>query len=191
MSTPFLILGLPRSRTAWLANFLTFGNIECEHELSSLRQSPEEMMSHLTDGLPDAPPYYRGAADTYAVMWIDELMDIEPDCPVVTIRRPIEEVEISLGRVGIRGVRKGLEEANSELDRVSRMRNCLSVRYADLDSPATARALQAFVAPGEPFDVRRWQMLDGMNIQITPYRFQELARRAERMLEKQRDSVIT
>jgi len=28
----FLILGLPRSRTAWLANFLTYGDIACSHE---------------------------------------------------------------------------------------------------------------------------------------------------------------
>jgi hypothetical protein len=28
----FLVLGLPRSRTAWLANFLTYGDITCTHE---------------------------------------------------------------------------------------------------------------------------------------------------------------
>lgn len=28
----FLVLGLPRSRTAWLANFLTYGDITCSHE---------------------------------------------------------------------------------------------------------------------------------------------------------------
>jgi len=28
----FLILGLPRSRTGWLANFLTYGDITCSHE---------------------------------------------------------------------------------------------------------------------------------------------------------------
>jgi len=28
----FLVLGLPRSRTAWLSNFLTYGDISCTHE---------------------------------------------------------------------------------------------------------------------------------------------------------------
>ena len=28
----FLILGLPRSRTAWLANFMTSDGIQCSHE---------------------------------------------------------------------------------------------------------------------------------------------------------------
>jgi len=28
----FLVLGLPRSRTAWLANFLTYSDITCSHE---------------------------------------------------------------------------------------------------------------------------------------------------------------
>lgn len=28
----FLVLGLPRSRTAWLANFLTYDDITCTHE---------------------------------------------------------------------------------------------------------------------------------------------------------------
>jgi hypothetical protein len=32
MSNNFLVLGLPRSRTAWLANFLTYGDITCTHE---------------------------------------------------------------------------------------------------------------------------------------------------------------
>jgi len=28
----FLVLGLPRSRTAWLSNFLTYGDVTCTHE---------------------------------------------------------------------------------------------------------------------------------------------------------------
>jgi len=32
MSNNFLVLGLPRSRTAWLSNFLTYGDVTCTHE---------------------------------------------------------------------------------------------------------------------------------------------------------------
>src|SRR5580700_9385789 len=44
---PFIIMGLPRSRTAWLAAFLTDGDVHCHHELMRMCQTPSEYPAKL------------------------------------------------------------------------------------------------------------------------------------------------
>src|SRR5581483_3193569 len=57
---PFLIVGLPRSRTAWLAAFLTGGEVHCHHEL--LRQCkqwidyPQKLLATPAPIVGDADP---------------------------------------------------------------------------------------------------------------------------------------
>jgi hypothetical protein len=50
----FLILGLPRSRTAWLANFLTYDGLFCYHEGTNGCRSLEEYKNKLTPGRGDS-----------------------------------------------------------------------------------------------------------------------------------------
>ena len=47
MASPFLITGLPRSRTHWLANFMDTGQVNCFHDLSRSVASVEDYFSRI------------------------------------------------------------------------------------------------------------------------------------------------
>lgn len=50
----FLILGLPRSRTAWLANFLCYDGLTCTHEGLNGCNTIEEYRNKFVDNMGDA-----------------------------------------------------------------------------------------------------------------------------------------
>ena len=61
----FMILGTPRSRTAWLAKLLSFGGVECIHEPSIDFKSLDDLQTFLQR--PDT-----GAADSLmTLLWRD------------------------------------------------------------------------------------------------------------------------
>lgn len=165
--TPFLILGYPRSRTAWLANFLSYGNIACGHEMLSECRFPD----HLPHCISELGAEFCGTADTFASFWYDQLRVLMPGAAVVVVRRHLSDVKASLISCGhpshsLDILEDGLQQAESD--------GALKVSYEDLDSQVACRAIQQHVAPGEPFDVRRYRMLRGMNVQVTPARWREL-----------------
>lgn len=85
----YLITGLPRSRTAWLANYLTVGSSFCYHEglkdcfdIGDLRMMKK------------AP--YTGNSDSSAVFFIDEMKALFPNMKIVVIDRNYQDVLNSL-----------------------------------------------------------------------------------------------
>ncbi len=171
----FLVVGYPRSRTAWLANWLCHGGVHCGHELLARCVTPEEYLhERFVDSGRNCA--FSGSAETAAALWMPQLAALLRGAPIVLVSRPEAEVARSLERLGLDGdvrwAREGLEYAR-------RLPQTLEVRFADLDSEATARAILAHVAPGEPLDWPRWRMLREFNVQITPRRMEQLGRNAE------------
>lgn len=78
----FLILALPRSGSAWLANFLSYGDVFCRHE--PLAEGPIKLEQH-------AP--ISGAIDTAAWMWPNKLPAV---CRLYALRREPRRVSRSL-----------------------------------------------------------------------------------------------
>ena len=52
--TNFMILGLPRSRTAWLANFMTYNDFFCMHEGMRGCKTVDEYLKQFTSGVGDS-----------------------------------------------------------------------------------------------------------------------------------------
>lgn len=75
----FFVIGLPRSRTAWFANFLTYEDHFCFHEGMSGCHSVDEYLKKLGDD---------GDAST-ALMLLD-MNEQFPEAPKVIIHRNIE-----------------------------------------------------------------------------------------------------
>jgi hypothetical protein len=50
----FLILSLPRSRTAWLANFLTYDDLQCSHEGIGNYETLDEYNASLLNNMGDS-----------------------------------------------------------------------------------------------------------------------------------------
>ncbi len=173
MSLPFLICGLPRSRTAWLANFLYYGNSSCLHELMS-----KQTVSGLFHCLTKDGTKFSGNSDTAQTLFMEDILRLMPDAPIVVVKRDSEDVLRSLHALGIHLGRNCMEPLVGALSATEKLPNTLAVRYEDLSSEATLRAIQSHCCPGEPFNRERTSMLIDTNIQITTSRWAYLFERA-------------
>jgi len=91
---PFFITGLPRSRTAWMAAFLTGGDVLCHHELMKFCPTRECFYQAFRH-----PKVRIGNSDSG--LPLTEFQRVFPDAPTVIIERDIEDVYRSLHDIGI------------------------------------------------------------------------------------------
>ena len=163
-SDPFVIFALPRSRTAWLSHFLSYGGWLCGHDEAR----------HMR-GLGDVKAWFAqpntGTVETAIAHWWRLLPSLAPHAKVVVIRRPVAEVVDSLMRIpGCQFNRALIASAMTRLDRkleqiATRIPGALSVGYADLDSEEVCAQIFEHCLPYE-HDSARWQALAPINIQI-------------------------
>lgn len=141
----FAVFGLPRSGTAWIANWLTTDSTLCRHD-------------PFADGLPETWAFdhrKRGVACTGGYLfpqWVDSLQ-----CPIAVIERDVNDCEASSNEIGFHGV----EPLARWLAQVKARR----WRFEDLWREESACELQAFLLPDLPFDVVRYRQLKQMNVQ--------------------------
>jgi hypothetical protein len=130
---PFLILGLPRSRTAWLSRFLGYAPWSCGHEEARYLRAPADVRAWLRQP-------YTGSAETALARWWPLIHRFAPDARIVVVRRPIAEVVDSLDRLGLgfdrSRLRAFVERDARALDRAERHLAPLSVTFANLESEA-------------------------------------------------------
>jgi len=169
----FLIMGLPRSRTAWLSVALTYKNSHCLHEPLLGCMS----VSELTTKFDDIDADIVGGADTGAVFFLDAIIKEMPFIKIVVIDRKIEDCESSSRRMGFDSV--DLRELRLALDEASQRMNTLVVDYDKLSDPSTGRKIWQHCIGGE-FPEKRWTDLARFNIQLmTRQFFQELGLQKE------------
>lgn len=172
MNGHFLILGYPRSRTAWLANLLTYGDVFCAHELLSECRQPSDWFMQLPTEFA-----FSGSAETAGAFVADKLMI--PGLRVAIIWRDPKEVAESLSK---HCATDGLEvcaRMKPFLQRAAKLQNALSFHYDSLSTFEGCRALLEHVAPGETLSQTRFEMLADFNVQITGYRWDELRKLGE------------
>jgi len=149
----FFVAGLPRSRTAWLANFLTCGERFCFHEALNGCDSIEQYRQKLG---PD-----KGDSST-GLMLID-LNKLYPDAPVVIIESdPEAAAKYSYKHFGYYdpGYIYALQ---AKMDLIEGLR--IHVGEIDKKLPEIWSHLI-----GSPFDYDRAQLLIALNIQVkNPY----------------------
>ena len=176
---PFVVLALPRSRTRWLAEFLSYGPWRCTHEEARHFRSMEDTTSWISQP-------FSGSAETAVVpFW----RLIPNSVRVVVVRRSQSEVEASLRRVMTvipPNLSSILTRLDAKLDQVTKRRpGVLNVAYHDLATLAGAtkvfeHALQL------PFDLEWWNVLRDVNIQEPFIAFERYAAAYAKQLEKMR-----
>ena len=92
MTDRFFITGLPRSGTAWVANYLTYGNSFCYHEGLMLNDKIHDYSAMLDATNADVV----GDSDTIIAAVLPWLYEKYPDAKYVFIKRDVEDVEQSL-----------------------------------------------------------------------------------------------
>jgi hypothetical protein len=152
-----VIFALPRSRTAWLSHFLSYGDWHCAHEEVRHLRSFGDVAAWFTQPC-------TGTIETAAASWWRML---PKGVRVATIRRPVSEVVDSLMRIpGCAFDRDAVTTLMTRLDRKldqieARLPGVLSVRYEDLTREDACAALFEHCLPS-PHDTG----LAPVNIQI-------------------------
>jgi hypothetical protein len=165
VNAPFVVYALPRSKTAWLAALLTYGDWTCHHQTAIRMRS----ISDVTEFF--AQPNV-GTAETGAVLGWRILQHHVPHLRRVVVRRPIESSIASMLRVDLRGVavydetmmRRVMQREVKALADVSASPGTLTVDFADLDRCDACAAVFEHCLP-YPFDRQWWEALRHQNIQ--------------------------
>lgn len=160
----FIVFSLPRSRSAWLSHFLTYGDWVCGHEQLRHMRSLDDVRAWFSQ--PNI-----GTAETAAGPWWRLLDEYAPGAKVVVVRRPPDEVVESLLRIpGVAFDRSLLEQIiwryDRKLDQIERrLPGVLSVGFSDLEQEETCAAVFEHCLPYQ-HDSARWAQLSQVNVQI-------------------------
>jgi hypothetical protein len=138
----FVIHALGRSRTAWLAKFLTYGDWTCLHE----------QVIHLRRIEDIAPMFSRprtGYAETAASFGWPLILDANPDIVQVVVGRDPDEASAAMAasyaRAGIgcdaAMMRAIFARGARVLEKISALPGVLTLSYEDLDTEECCRAV--------------------------------------------------
>jgi len=158
---PFLILALPRSRTRWLSEFLSWGPWKCTHEEFRHFRSMEDLKSW-------GSMSFVGSAETAVAPFWRLFGTLPQGVRVVVVRRSPAEVTRSLRRV-MKSPPLNLDSAMTKLDAKltqveRRVPGVLSVSFEDLGTLEGAKRVFEF-ALLVPFDEAWWRVLAPVNLQ--------------------------
>ena len=164
MPPPFIVLGLPRSRTAWLARFLTYGDWKCGHDELRHARSLDDVSTWFSQPC-------IGSVETAAAPWWRLLDQLAPGARIAVVRRPVNEVVDSVMRIMGNGMdRATLTTAMAYLDRKldqieARLPGVLSVNFHDLgDERVCATLFEHCLLLRHNHE--HWAALDQTNVQI-------------------------
>ena len=161
MIRPFLVLALPRSRTAWLSRFLSYREWHCGHEEARHVRNMEDVQSWLK--MP-----FTGSAETAAgPFW----RIFSSQVAIVVVRRPVREVVESLMRLNLGFDQARMTHVMTRLDMKlrqieARCPNVISVRFEDLAQEETCARVFEFCLPYK-HDPAWWRFLAPINIQCS------------------------
>jgi len=166
VSIPFIVYGLPRSRTYWLSRFLSYGDYQCGHDQIRYARGIDDVKSWLAMD-------FAGTSETAAAPWWRLVQNYRPDIRSVVIRRPVRDsVEswLSLDMDGVctldrPGTEKLFARLDHKLDQIEkRVPGVLSVRYDDLNDEATCARVFEHCLPYR-HDHEWWALLASQNLQ--------------------------
>lgn len=163
----FLIVGLPRSRTAWLAAFLTSGPVVCHHELvrscPDLRDYVQAFSKHpiVGDSSSAIPSCYNFAAPFLPAHRIAFIMRNPEQAQAATFAMIRNEA--------------GIEPVAERWDGIEARFNAMlaahpeAPRYAfeDLDNEAAVKQLSEYLT-GQPFDRVRYGIMKDLRVTVIP-----------------------
>lgn len=162
MENTFFITGLPRSRTAWLANWFTAGDAFCFHDASKNGWTAASIAGQLNS----VQARFVGDSDSGLLPVASDIVDLFPDARWLFVRNTVERSAASYRRAfppenpypgtpSVFDVEKMIEvgwkmyeEAWSAVDPVNRR----ELRLDELSDCQVMRDCQEWLTPGRPWD---------------------------------------
>jgi hypothetical protein len=166
MQKPFIILALPRSRTAWLSHFLSYPPKRCGHDIGADSSSVKDFLIRLSQ--------LDGTVETGAVIGWKLIRRLIPQATIIVIKRPISEIRESLARFGIKPIKGELETRRAMLDECAASPGVTSFDFDELNDPLVCRWIFE-TCLGFWLEPKWYRKLSHANIQIdVPERIRKL-----------------
>jgi len=177
MNAPFFITGIPRSRTAWLANFLTWGNAFCHHDLLRLGCSVPALRRNLEATRAEIV----GDSDSALLHFAPQLVREFPTARWLLVKRPSAECArdfVSYFKAHPYPGIPPLTEAEAAALFLKAAAQCEALRdivpagcllemsHTELDSVPGLQRVWEWLLPTLPFDTARAAMLNTFNVSI-------------------------
>lgn len=158
----FFITGLPRSRTAWLSNLLTYRNSFCYHELARHGGNARDLIKKMET----RTERFVGTADSSFPIYHKSILELVPESKIVVIDRNINDVKNSLCEF-LGGwsdeLDETVEKTGKALYELTRHYDCKIIGFNDLEDTLTVKSIVDYISPND-WDVDRFTQLDRMNV---------------------------
>jgi hypothetical protein len=155
----FFIFAQPRSRTAWFANFLTYGESYCFHEVlrnvTDLSEVSRQRFGRRLERMV-------GAAGPDIPLFADELHAMFPRSKFIVIDRADDECRASLARLGVENDRS-LELTRTAIEHIKAAYNPLVIRHSE---PLLGQCRKICQYLGVRLDFGRFKLLDNLQVEI-------------------------
>ena len=159
MKPTFLITGMPRARTAWLAAFLSDQGAHCFHDLLAKSKDVEAAV----DTAVGSDHRVSGISDNGLVYFHERVHGLLPDAKWVVVKRDPTECKNSADLCGM-GSGWDPWDHMRRADTVATERGALVVDYMDLDS--RAEEIARWCVPGWVENPDRRELLCGFDVQM-------------------------
>ena len=152
---PFLIIGLPRSRTAWLANYFTIGETTCHHELDY--NGNFDMLVSMLDPC-------NGNSDSSLCLYHDIIFEYQDMFNILLVARDPNIVYQSVSNIVNKDLATRIITSHVEgLGYLKKgLRNAFQVEYDELDDHLPE--IHRFLLPGNPYSLERHDILRKLKI---------------------------
>lgn len=169
----FLILSLPRSRSAWMSHWLRYAGKVVGHDVAVECASIGDFRAKLA--LMD------GSCETGAVLGWRLIREQMPEAKLVIVLRPVGEVVASLAKFGVEALPGELEQRYLMLTMVANLPGTLVLSYSQLSDPLMCQVLWEHCLE-LPFDWQWWSQYQALHIEVNMRtRLQRLASNAPRL----------
>jgi hypothetical protein len=156
----FFIISLPRSGTAWLANFLTYGSSFCFHEALFCCGSLDDYEHTLSAVYAERV----GNADTGAIFVLPALYKRYPDAKYIFVLRQVDDIKKSLESINL--TTDGLDLMSDLLWwGPASIEGALVVRFENMFNHITLKKIWDHIGMTDPYTFRRAEMLRMMRVE--------------------------
>lgn len=159
----FFITGLPRSRTCWLAAYLSHGNAKCFHDLSGEVKTPVELI----DRMLRSGAEHTGDSDSGLAMYYEAISQAYPAAKWVVVRRNASASIKWLKELGVTNPAPIIQILEDRIGDLILKLNPMVVEFEDL-SREKVEEIAAYCIPGWVEDKDRSEFFSKLSIKLLP-----------------------
>lgn len=176
MDEHFIILGLPRSMTAWVSCFLTCGEVFCQHELAPYVAYDDAAHEVATDLIRQPFPV-SGICDSGMLPYWEGLMEELPHARFVWIDRPEVDCINSLHGIGLDAPAAiaTIFSRSYEREQIKSHPQIEQFTFDELQTEDGARRLWNYCAPHHPLPPAHLRKMMSLKVTVHPKVYAEAA----------------